>query len=133
MTDRQIQFALKKIQHCKEAGCNTEALIKQYFLNLALIRYMLKMASPATDTDSIKAKALLKQFIKEISLHPQLKAIIHKRSLKSILPWAEKMDVYFKQLKMGHDRPMTALLSESEKVFALLKVSANKVLVKSKK
>lgn len=132
MTDRQIQFALKKIEAAKKANFHTEAFIKHYLLNLALIHYILKTLAPQAEIENTKAKAVIKLFMKEMAVHPEMKAVIHKRSLKAVQLWNEKADTFFKQLKMGQDKSATALLSESEKVFALLKISTHKGLAKAK-
>ena len=132
MTDRHIQFALKKIEAAKKANFHTEAVIKHYALNLALIHYILKILAPQAEIENMKAKAVIKLFMKEVAAHPEMKAVIHKRSLKAVQLWIEKTDAYFKHLKLGQDKPASALLSESEKVFALLKISTNKVFTKVK-
>lgn len=133
MTDRQIQFALKKVEAAKQGKYFTEAYIKSYTLNIGMIKFILKALSPTTDVEKLKAKPLIKHFMKEVSLHPEMKAIIHKRSLKSVQLWVSKADGFFKDLKHGHENPSQPLLHESEKVFSLLKISVNKLLVKAKK
>lgn len=130
MTDRRISSALKKIQACREEGYSLEALMRYYLLNVDLIKFILQVTAPELDLKDKKIKTVVRLFIEELSMHPELKSIIHKSSLKALQPWLTKMDHYFKMLKMGQHTSPNPLITESEKIFALLKISVNKVLLR---
>ena len=130
MTERKITLALNKIRSCKQQKYFIEALIRSYKLNVELIRYILAKASPQHSVDDKKIKVLVRIFLNEISLHPELKSIINKKSLKSLKPWLAKMDDFFKSLKMAEPAATETLLNETEKIFGILKISANKLLLK---
>jgi hypothetical protein len=132
MTERKITYALNKIKSSKETGYHLEAFMRSYLLNVDLIRFILSVASPAIEVKDKKTKSLVNIFLKEMALHPELKSIINKKSLKSLKPWLAKTDVLFKNIKMGIHVSPTALQSESEKIFGILKISANKLLLKAR-
>ena len=133
MTDRKITYALNKIKSSKESGHPVEAIIRSYLLNVELIRFILSVTSPTIDLKDKKTKTLVNLLLKELTLHPELKSIIHKKSLKSLKPWLAKTDAFFKNLKMGVLNNTLALQTESDKIFGLLKISANKLLLKGKR
>jgi len=133
MTDRKITYALNKIKTSKKTGHTLEAFVRSYLLNVELIRYILSVTSPTLDLKDKKTKTLVNLLLKELTLHPELKSIIHKKSLKSLKPWLAKTDAFFKNLKMGILVNPAALQIESDKIFGLLKISANKLLLKGKR
>src|SRR5204863_440347 len=53
-----------------------------------------------------------------------------KKTFKALKPWLAKMDVFFKALKTCQAYNTKPLQSETEKIFGILKISANKVIVK---
>jgi hypothetical protein len=130
MTERKITYQLNKIKKCKEEKYYFEALLRSYHLNVELIRYILTVASPQHSVKDQKTKTLVKIFLHEMSMHPELKSIINKKSLKSLKPWLKKMDEVFRNLKMAHPVNFAELQSECEKIFGILKISANKLLLK---
>lgn len=130
MTDRKVTYSLNKIKTCKEHGDHFEALIRTYHLNLDLIRYLLKHMSPRFSFEDKKMKELVNELLKQIDQKPTLKTLIHKRSIKTLKPWLEKMDQFFKGLKLSMPANLNSLQDESEKIFGVLKISANKILVK---
>jgi hypothetical protein len=130
MTDRKISAALKKIGFCKEHGFHMEALMRLYLLNVSMIKFILSVLTPELDLKDEKIKTILKIFIRELSLHPEMKSVIQKKSLKSLQSWLEKTDSYFKSIKMGVSLPTSSLYSETEQVCALLKISVSKVLLR---
>ncbi|MDI1356202.1 MAG: hypothetical protein PSX36_14895 [bacterium] len=132
MTQRKITYALNKIKVAKKAGFHIEALIRSYHLNVELLRYMMLIANPEHSAKDKKIKVLVKHFQQEISLHPELKSIIHNKSLKSLTPWLVKMDQFFKAAKLSHFFETNALQQETEKIFGILNISANKLFVKQK-
>jgi hypothetical protein len=129
MTERKITYALNRIRDSREKGYLIEALIRSYLLNIDLIRFLLHVAEPGLELKGRKAKKLVKVFLEELDTQPALKKIIHKRSLKTLKPWLLKMDAYFKNLKVGSPGPTKTLQAESEKIFGILKISANKLIV----
>lgn len=130
MTDRKITFALNKIKACKENGDQLEALLRSYHLNLDLIRYIHRHITPKYSLKGEKTKVLVTTLLKEVDHNPGLKTIIQKRSIKTLKPWLEKMDQFFKSLKTTFPANLSALQLESEGIFGVLKISANKLLVK---
>lgn len=130
MTDRKISTALKKIDSCKESGFQIEALLRLYLLNVSMVKFILSVLKPELQVGDEKIKTLIKLLIRELAAHPEMKAVIQKKSLKSLQVWLDKTDSYFKALKMGHARPTLTLHGESEQVFGLLKISVNKVLLR---
>ena len=96
------------------------------------MRYILVSYKPEIDHRNKKVKALLKLFVAEIAVNPELKSIIPKKSIKSLQPWLLKMDHFFKAVKYGHDYEMSPLFLESSKVFGILNISATKMFEKKK-
>ena len=107
-----------------------EALMRLYLLNVSMIKFILSVLTPELDLKDEKIKTTLKIFIRELSLHPEMKSVIQKKSLKSLQSWLEKTDSYFKSIKMGVSLPTSSLYSETEQVCALLKISVSKVLLR---
>jgi hypothetical protein len=132
MTERKITYALKKIASCKEQGYYLEALLKSYHLNVSLIKYMLASSDSGFSPKGKKIKTIVSQFVKEVTVNPALKSIITKRTLKIVRPWLVKMDDFFKKLKIAQPSHLSELLEETEKIFGVLNISANKLLIKSK-
>lgn len=132
MTERKINLDLKKIESAKKQGYWLEALLKNYQLNIQLIRFLLKSGTKNPSLDSIKIKQLMTQFIDEVSVNPELKSIINKKNLKFVKPWLSKMETFLKALKQGEIKQAKNLQLESEKVFAVLHISAAKLLLQSK-
>ncbi len=131
MTERKITYALNKIKACKEQGFETEAVIRSYHLNVNLIRYILSVASPEQIITDKKPRVLVRMFLAQMTLRPELKSIINKKSLKSLKPWLKKMDEFFKSLKLAMPVNHSAVQLETDKIFGILKISANKILIKS--
>ncbi len=104
-----------------------EALIKTYHLNIDLVKYILESCSEGYSTRGKKIKAVLHQFLEEVNVNPKLKAVLNKRNLKSLKPWLDKMDRFFKTLKMQAPSNLSALQQETEKIFGILNISANKL------
>jgi len=132
MTQRKISYALNKIKAAKKEGFHFEALIRAYQLNVELIRYMLMAVNPEHSPKDKKIKVLVKLFQDEMVIHPELKSIIHKRSLKSLKPWLSKMDHFFKTAKVSQPLDTKLLQQETEKIFGILNISANKLFAKVK-
>ena len=127
MTPRKITFALNKINTSKQQGNFTEALIKNYHLNLSLVKYLFSKCSDTKSAENKKLKILLEELIEELDTKPHCKRIITKTSLKQILPWALKMEVFFKTLKIKEPNNTKLLLNESEHILAILNISAAKI------
>lgn len=127
MTQRKIAFALKKINTSKKNGDFTEALIKNYHLNLSLAKYIFSKCCETKSSENKKLSIIIEELIKESEIKPANKTVISKQSLKLILCWAIKMDVFFKQLKLKEPNNIKLLLSESEHILAILNISAAKI------
>ncbi len=132
MTERKINLDLKKIDSAKKQGYWLEALLKNYHLNILLIRFLLKSGTKSPNQEAVKIKHLMTLFIEEVSVNPDLKTIINKKNLKFVKPWLTKMEDFFKSMKQGEIKQAKTLQMESEKVFAVLHISAAKLLLKSK-
>lgn len=104
-----------------------EALLKNYHLNLDIIRYVLSTYVSGYSFRDKKIKEIVNDVIEETSVNPKLKSILNKKNLKVLKPWLFKMDTFFKALKHGRPVNTKALQQETEKIFALLNISVNKL------
>lgn len=133
MTERKINLDLKKIESAKKQGYWLEALLKNYQLNIQLIKFLLKSGTKNPSLDTVKIKQLMALFIEEVSVNSDLKTIISKKNLKFVKPWLSKMEDFLKALKQGEIKNAKTLQQESETVFAVLHISAAKLLLLSKR
>jgi len=127
MTEKKITYAWNRISACKENGFLMEALLKNYHLNLDIIRYILSTYVSGYSFRDKKIKEIVNDVIEETSVNPKLKSILNKKNLKVLKPWLFKMDTFFKALKHGRPVNTKALQQETEKIFALLNISVNKL------
>jgi hypothetical protein len=132
MTEKKISYALNRIKSCKEAGFMLEALLKSYHLNVQIILYLLRTSDPDYSIKDKKMKLIIHDFQEEINSNPRLKSILNKKNLKMLKPWLHKMDDFFKTLKFEQAANIKTLLSETEKISAILNISATKFFVKNK-
>lgn len=132
MTEKKISYALNRIKSCKENGFVLEALLKSYHLNLDIIKYILSDAVKGYTFKDKKIKAIVNEFMEEISVNPKLKSILNKKNLKIVKPWLQKMDDFFKALKIGQPSNTKTLLAETEKIFGILNISLSKLFIKAK-
>ena len=128
MTQRKITFALKKINTSKQQCNYTEALVCNYHLNLDLLKYIFSHCSTTKSEQNKKASVLVEELLNELDKNPQCKGIISKKSLKEILPWAIKMDAYYKFIKHKQPSNTKLLLNDGEHILGILNISANKIL-----
>jgi hypothetical protein len=133
MTERKINLDLKKIESAKKQGYWLEALLKNYQLNIQLIKFLLKSGTKNPSLDTVKIKQLMALFIEEVSVNSDLKTIISKKNLKFVKPWLSKMEDFLKALKQGEIKNAKTLQQESETVFGVLHISAAKLLLLSKR
>lgn len=126
MTEKKITYAWNRISACKENGFLLEALLKNYHLNLDIIRYILSTYSDYSVKDK-KIKVVVHDFLEETTVNPKLKAILNKKNLKTLKPWLDKMDIFFKALKYRNPSTTKNLQLETEKIFAMLHISVNKL------
>lgn len=75
-------------------------------------------------------KAIVAEFLEEVSTNEKLRTIINKKSIKTLKPWLLKMDGFFKNLKTHSPSGLESLQDETEKIYGILKISANKLFVK---
>lgn len=127
MTEKKITYAWNRISACKENGFLMEALLKNYHLNLDIIRYVLSTYVSGYSFRDKKIREIVNDVIEETSVNPKLKSILNKKNLKVLKPWLFKMDTFFKALKHGRPVNTKALQQETEKIFALLNISVNKL------
>jgi hypothetical protein len=132
MTERKVSYALKKIKQCQDCGCDIEALIRSYFLNIELIRYIQSSLSPTYNVKDKKVKPMVRDFLNEISNHPEFKAVIQKKNLKTVRPWIDKMDGFFKSMKAGHYEKPDKLQIEAQRIFGILNLSASKLFISAR-
>ena len=132
MTEKKITYALNRIKSSKEKGFLLEALLKTYHLNIDIIKHILLSANKDYSFKDKKIKLIVNEFLEEISINPALKSILNKKNLKVVKPWLNKMDDYFKALKLQAPSNTKALLAETEKIFGILNISATKLFVKNK-
>lgn len=134
MTERKILYALNRIKSCKEHGFALEALIKNYHLNLDIIKHILSSSIEDYSAKDKKIKMIVNELMEEISVNNKLKAILNKKNLKTVKPWLLKMEDFFRALKMTYPTPtnLKALQSETEKIFGILNISVNKLFIKNK-
>ncbi len=127
MTQRKILFALKKIELAKQQGFFAEALLKNYHLNLQLLKFIFAHCSVTKSVHNKKVKIIIAELNTELNTNPRLKAIISKKSLKNINHWILKIDVFFKTLKLKEPANTKDLLAEGELVLGILNISATKI------
>lgn len=132
MTTRKISNSLKKIEVCKENGYVLEALLKNYHLNINLIKLIMMNAKPNYSFKDKKFKEVVREFQNEISINNDLKAIINKKTFKLVKTWLTKMDAFFKTLRFEEPANAKLLLDEAEKIFGILNISANKLFSRTK-
>jgi hypothetical protein len=132
MTEKKITYVLSRIKACKENGYALEGLLKSYHLNADLIRFILSGALPGYSFENKKMKVIVSEFLKEIDSDPNVRTIINKKSIKSLKPWLLKMDLFFKTLRLQQPDNIAALQDETEKIFGILKISANKLFARNK-
>lgn len=134
MTERKVNLALTKVKLASEGGYGHEALIRQYLLNLALLRFIVGRLSKDEAIHHKKLSPLVRQFCDEVRQDEQFRIIIHPRTLKAIIPWTRVMNAYFKGMKQGilHKSPHE-LLNSSQVIFTLLHTSASKLFIADKK
>ena len=134
MTERKVTLAMSKITTAQEMGYLHEALLRQYLLNVDLLRYIVERLSEDKGVGDKKLLQVVKQFCVEVSTHPELRIIIHPRNLKAMKPWAREMNDYFKGLKQGHLTATTEkLIKDSQVIFTLLHHSASKLFFSAPK
>lgn len=131
MTERKITYSLKKAQECRERGCYNEALLKMYHLNAGLLRFISNKVSDAQKAGELKPSELIEQLIGTVEQRPSVKSVIAKKNLKSLRPWASKMDIYFKTLKRREPANTKVLIKESEHALTILKIATTKLFVAS--
>ncbi len=128
MTQRKISFALKKINESKQQQNFTEALVRNYHLNLELLKYIFSYCCATKSEHNKKISILISQLVNELDVKPQFKGVITKKSLKTIMPWALKMEAYYKFLKHKQPSNTKLLLNDGEHILAILNISANKII-----
>lgn len=132
MTEKKVTYALNRIKTCKEKGFILEALLRTYHLNVELIKYILSTCSEDYLVKDKKIKAIFHRFEEEVAVNARLRAVLNKRNLKTLRPWFGKIDTYFKALKLRQPSNTKALQAESEKIMALLNISASKLFAQNK-
>lgn len=130
MTEKKITYALSRIKAAKENKYPLEALLRAYHLNVELLKFIISKASPKYVFETKKMKGIVKEFHQQSLTNTSLKSIINKSSIKSLKPWLIKMDSFFKALKLNQPANLPLLQTENEKIFGILKISANKLFVK---
>jgi hypothetical protein len=132
MTNRKITNSLNKIETCLKNGYVLEALLRNYHLNIDLIKLILINVKPDYSFEGKKFKTVMSEFQHEISVNAELKPIINKKTFKLVKTWLVKMDSYFKKLKFEEPANTKLLMSETQKIVGVLNISANKLFSRIK-
>ena len=127
MTNRKINNSLKKIESSIKSGHVLEALLKYYHLNIDIIKLIMSNAKPDYSFENKKFKMVVREFQNEIAVNPDLKPIINKKTFRLVKTWLVKMDEFFKKLKFEEPNNTKQLMVETEKIFSILNISANKL------
>ena len=133
MTERQINQALKQIAKCKTQGYFIEALVLSYQLNFSMVCFLVKTMSPAMALQDKKMKLIVNMLLEQDGVDWESQGVITKRSLKTVKVWFEKMDLFFRSLKLGQLSKPNALQLQAEQIFGILNISANKLFAKNKR
>ncbi|MCE3260017.1 MAG: hypothetical protein K0S12_1658 [Bacteroidetes bacterium] len=118
---------MRKIDHCKKKGFYLEALVNNYHLNVDILRLISDKYTKENEAEKIKAKRMLANLLNAVNDQPALKSTINRRNLKTVKPWFSKMDGFFKTIKVQPPSNTKTLLTEGEKIFAILQISATKI------
>ena len=129
MTQRKILFALKKIDDATAKNFWLEALLNNYHLNVDLLKLIYSTSALTNTVEEKKLKLIITELCDEIDKNPALKTIIAKKNLKIVKVWTSKMDEFFKTLKHKQPSNTKLLFGETQKIFAILNISAHKIFV----
>lgn len=129
MTQKKVTAELKKIEIASKKGFVLEALLANYHLNVDLLKLIYTRSGLSESADDKKIKAVINELSTEIDKNAKLKTVISKKNLKVVKVWASKMDTFFKVLKHKHPENTKSLFTESQKIFAVLNISAHKIFV----
>lgn len=132
MTQRKVTSALKKIEAAYSKGFYLEALLSNYHLNIDLLKLIYSKSGLTGSAEDKKIKILISELNEQIAKDEKLKILIAKKNLKIVKVWASKMDTYFKALKHKSPDNSKSLYVESQKIFAILNISAHKIFAKGK-
>lgn len=129
MTEKKVTAELKKIETASKKGFVLEALLANYHLNVDLLKLIYTRSGLSESADDKKIKAVINELSAEIDKNSKLKTVIAKKNLKVVKVWASKMDAFFKALKHKHPENTKSLFAETQKIFAVLNISAHKIFV----
>ncbi len=129
MTEKKVTAELKKIETASKKGFVLEALLANYHLNVDLLKLIYTRSGLSESADDKKIKAVINELSAEIDKNSKLKTVIAKKNLKVVKVWASKMDAFFKVLKHKHPENTKSLFAETQKIFAVLNISAHKIFV----
>jgi hypothetical protein len=127
MTQKKVITELKKIETTSKKGFILEALLANYHLNVDLLKLIYTRSALSESANDKKIKAIITELAVEIDKNTKLKTVIAKKNLKIVKVWASKMDVFFKELKHKHPENTKSLFTETQKIFAVLNISAHKI------
>jgi len=127
MTEKKVLLELKKIDTASKKGFIIEALLINYHLNIDLLKLIYSKSALTKPTTDKKIKIIISELSAEIDKNAQLKTVIAKKNLKIVKVWASKMDLYFKSLKHKSPENSKSLFNETQKIFAILNISAHKI------
>ena len=129
MTQKKVTAELKKIETASKKGFVLEALLANYHLNVDLLKLIHTRSGISESADDKKIKAVINELSAEIDKNTKLKTVIAKKNLNIVKVWASKMDTFFKTLKHKYPENSKSLFTESQKIFAVLNISAHKIFV----
>lgn len=132
MTQRKVTAALKNIESAYSKGFYLEALLSNYHLNIDLLKLIYSRSGLTKSLEDKKIKVLISELSAEIDKDDKLKTLIAKKNLKIVKVWSSKMDAYFKVLKHKNPDNSKNMYVESQKIFAILNMSAHKIFAQGK-
>ncbi len=127
MTEKKISLELKKIEIASKKGFILEALLANYHLNVDLLKLIYTRSALSGSVNDKKIKAIIAELAVEIDKNTKLKTVIAKKNLKIVKVWISKMDTFFKELKHKYPENTKSLFTETQKIFAVLNISAHKI------
>jgi hypothetical protein len=128
MTTKKVLNTLQLVKQCKEQECFMEALIIAYQSCTLLLKDIGKKVVTETGDPIKKPKAILKVILQMADTDERLKKLLGKKSLKTLKPWYEKMDVFFDTIKQQNPRNTKTLLEEAEYALNILHITHQRVL-----
>lgn len=124
MTPLQVRNRISKIEQAIELKFFHEAFIRIYFLNVTLLKTILKKHYQLAP-ENLKAKQLIDILIEQQE-NVGTKKIIANKFLKNIKSHFINAEVYFKKLKQSEQKNLVTLINEAKYCLSLMNIALNK-------